>query len=736
VEPSFLNHQERKSSRKSKLLIKADPLGCDAPNNGFCRPCLPTYPSLTADDISPFLDRLRRETQDVNLDISIMSDEIEVLSLMHRAASRDSLKYPVFPLFDTDDVHSWSASLEPSLARFGPAAVRPLVEPEPPVINQVFFESLLAQPFNRDNIAHAAYAASLAAGNAPAIAHNDGLNASAAAVAAANALVPGAVAPVPYTNSQLKFLFHTPGASEFYDDWEKDDKAYADSNHKLWGYMTESCGSQRDITAYIEKRLKELAASARLRLPGNLLLSEILVKFHRETSRDRMLTRESIYQLSLTPDICATDIILELEQIANTLKRQGVIIEEETLRDRLLIMMEHDPRYSGLAQIICTRIRFFTSAPVVPGAIAIPIDHGVSWEALKKEIRTIDLDSHGGYLNKPGKRTRPSVLRPVALNKRSNGDNTSDRSRSRTRSRSRDSRDSRGSYDDRARRNRFRRVRPQPSSHYQRQPPTSRSFSPIAAAATSFKRKSSFRPRSPHSYTKSDSRARQSSPAPQKARPYSPSRSVVSFQTNPVNKKAVECYICGREGHYAKNCLLKKQASSSPKARIALGYTSYENISAPPDSDDKNYASVALPMLESLTMSDSHTFPDSLAIDVTPAFLHYKIDSSDFYKSSPVKIHDISDFYEHSQSRQACLDLDCVFDYILAEFSCDLTDQLFDHDLAADLIDAACSYFDFSGPRRSRMLTQYKSTSDQGTEFCVDPRLNLLPTTPQSHKTP
>jgi hypothetical protein len=52
VEPSFLNHQERKSSRKSKFLIKADPLGCDAPNNGFCRP----YPSLTADDISPFLD--------------------------------------------------------------------------------------------------------------------------------------------------------------------------------------------------------------------------------------------------------------------------------------------------------------------------------------------------------------------------------------------------------------------------------------------------------------------------------------------------------------------------------------------------------------------------------------------------------------------------------------------------------------------------------------------------------
>ena len=508
------------------------------------------------------------------------------------AANEISRKYPQIRDFNPDDVKRWATiDVISDLNRHGTDAVRPAIE-GPPIEDQPFYESLLNSDWCADPIAAAAYSAHLVANPNDAVgAKAAGQAATMAAINAVAAGVANAVLPVPYTNEQLHYLYGSAGSAAYFDNFTKKHKEYVNSNHKLWGYIEEACSKQRDITAYINKRFDDLAPAERVQLPGNTLLNEIVVHFHRDTEREQMHSREIFYQTMLIHS--AYDTALELEDCAFNLRKRGVEVSDNELRDRLLVCMENSVKYRELAGIITTRMRF--SIPN-PGAAAGP-HHGVTWESLKREVRNYDLDQ-GNIVNKRSQRRRASEFtsrvprghsRNTFLNTRSRSRSGS-RGRSRSRSRERSSdyssrilskspyRYASSATSDSNGQSSSRQKSPSGERHYRSPSPH-----PHAQSSTTPRSKLVCKICNKVGHRPDQCRLRSRSSGSNRGR--SPSRNV-TFDS--ILKKAIRCFLCGQD-HRVKDCPLKTKFMAEQRANMAITSTPEESY----DSEDITEETIA-----------------------------------------------------------------------------------------------------------------------------------------------
>jgi hypothetical protein len=536
------------------------------------------------------------------------------------AANEISRKYPQIRDFNPDDVKRWATiDVISDLNRHGTDAVRPAIE-GPPIEDQPFYESLLNSDWSADPTAAAAYSAHLVANpNDAAGAKAAGQAATMTAINAVAAGVANAVLPVPYTNEQLHYLYGSAGSAAYFDNFTKKHKEYVNSNHKLWGYIEEACSKQRDITAYINKRFDDLAPAERVQLPGNTLLNEIVVHFHRDTEREQMHSREIFYQTMLIHS--AYDTALELEDCAFNLRKRGVEVSDNELRDRLLVCMENSVKYRELAGIITTRMRF--SIPN-PGAAPGP-HHGVTWKSLKREVRNYDLDQ-GNIVNKRSQRRRASEFtsRVPRGHSRNTFLNTRSRSRSGSRGRSRSrSRERSSDYSSRIRSNSPYRYANSAtsdsngqSSSRQKSPSGERQYRspsphPQAQSSTTSRSKLVCKICNKVGHRPDQCRLRSRSSGSNRGR--SPSRNV-TFDS--ILKKAIRCFLCGQE-HRVKDCPLKTKFMAEQRANMAIASTpeeSYDSEDITEETIAENYASMlfALHSLTRGTFLDSGSSADSL----------------------------------------------------------------------------------------------------------------------------
>jgi hypothetical protein len=102
-----------------------------------------------------------------------------------------------------------------------------------------------------------------------------------------------------------------------------------------------------------------------------------------------MLLKEKFFALDIV--FTAYDLALKIQSMSIVMADNGSPISSVEMRDRLLACMSRHPRYEALATIITTRMRFHA-----PDAAAQPLgaDHGITWEALFREVRNYDLENN------------------------------------------------------------------------------------------------------------------------------------------------------------------------------------------------------------------------------------------------------------------------------------------------------------------------------------------------------
>ena len=409
------------------------------------------------------------------------------------------------------------------------------------------------------------------------------------------------------------------------------------------------------------------------------------------------------------------------------MKDYGDEITDNQLRDRLLFCIEQSHNYRELVSTITTRIRF--SGPVL-GA-GPHSSHGVTWDTLKSEVRTQDLDHNGGYHNKRIGHNRVTAPSAHLSTPRVDSSMRSDARRYRpaqSRSRSRERSQPRGQSSNASPRNRSNDSR-------------GRSRSPYAVAATRDIRPasanqarrafSSHRAPSPHPRGKFSKGSRSNVPGKYGPGSYSRSRSPgpsVSFSNPPSSalKKILECYLCGQE-HYARYCPLKKQATSNTKANsaVAQGYQLPSDITDDPDHENSTFAAIVLarPSADNFDdlpgLADNNDDDDDFDVedeqvdnapvvftntfDVSAAFLHAALPVNErepsmipipSFDSNITTVKLVNEYIQHE------------FEYSMLALANDIAlfERIDDKDLMNDLIDAACSALRLVGHRREEVI--------------------------------
>lgn len=157
-------------------------------------------------------------------------------------------------------------------------------------------------------------------------------------------------------------------------------RKYREANSMLHGLIEIACAHNAEVHCFIKAKITGYTPEELQHLKGNVLLKEIVTKFHRDTPASLSLKLSEFHSMTLSHKYRnAHTFLVALEEAGAELVRLGGIDSDklsELLTSRLIAGIRR--RYEALAHSIELK--------------RSEID-GISWEAVKALVRRIDIDA-------------------------------------------------------------------------------------------------------------------------------------------------------------------------------------------------------------------------------------------------------------------------------------------------------------------------------------------------------
>jgi hypothetical protein len=157
-------------------------------------------------------------------------------------------------------------------------------------------------------------------------------------------------------------------------------RKYREANSMLHGLIEIACAHNAEVHCFIKAKITGYTPEELQHLKGNVLLKEIVIKFHRDTPASLSLKLSEFHSMTLSHKYRnAHTFLVALEEAGAELVRLGGIDSDklsELLTSRLIAGIRR--RYEALAHSIELK--------------RSEID-GISWEAVKALVRRIDIDA-------------------------------------------------------------------------------------------------------------------------------------------------------------------------------------------------------------------------------------------------------------------------------------------------------------------------------------------------------